>query len=223
MVDWWNKESLLKFQSPTSIFIVGPSNSGKTVYTKNLLQNAEGMFQIPPSRIFYCYGVWQPIYDDMKKSIKNIEFYKGLPNMEAINEWGALGGHKILIFDDLMMAAENSTELLHLMTIGCHHFSISVIHILHNCFNKGKVMRSASLNCHYFILFRNYRDQLQVQALGKQIFPGKLKYFMDAYNRATLVKFRPLIIDLNPHTDKTYQLTTNRGVGQTPIVYKPLE
>lgn len=57
MVDWWNKENLLKFQSPTPICIVGLSNSGKTVYPKNLLQNAEGMFQIPPSRIFYCYGV----------------------------------------------------------------------------------------------------------------------------------------------------------------------
>lgn len=32
MDDWWNKESLLKFQSPTSILIVGQSNSGKTVY-----------------------------------------------------------------------------------------------------------------------------------------------------------------------------------------------
>ncbi|CAC5392368.1 unnamed protein product [Mytilus coruscus] len=95
--------------------------------------------------------------------------------------------------------------------------------ILHNLYCKGKAMRTASLNCHYFVLFRNYRDQLQIQTIGKQIFPGQSKYFLDAYKKATSVAYRPLIIYLNPHTDKTYQLTTDRGVGQTPIVYHSTE
>jgi len=34
MDNWWEHESLIKFESPTSIFIVAPSNSGKTVLTK---------------------------------------------------------------------------------------------------------------------------------------------------------------------------------------------
>ncbi|CAG2217198.1 unnamed protein product [Mytilus edulis] len=67
------------------------------------------------------------------------------------------------------------------------------------------------------------KDQLQIQTLGRQIFPGQSKYFLDAYKKATSVAYRPLIIDLNPHTDKTYQLTTDRGVGQTPIVYHSTE
>ncbi|VDI01124.1 Hypothetical predicted protein [Mytilus galloprovincialis] len=221
MVDIWKKESLLKYQSPTSIFIVGASNSGKTVYTKNMLEHADEMFQKPPTKIYYCFSVWQPIYDEMKTNIKNIEFHKGLPEMDILSEWGAHKGHKILVLDDLMMDSADSSELVHLMCVGSHHHQITVIYILQNLFHKGKAMRTASLNCHYFILFRNYRDQLQVQTLGKQIFPGQSKYFIDSYHKATSVKFRPLIIDLNAHTDKTYQLTTNRGVEQFPIVYLP--
>ncbi|CAC5426311.1 unnamed protein product [Mytilus coruscus] len=166
MVDWWKKESLLKFQSPTSIFIVGPSNSGKTMNTKKLPENAD---------------------------------------------------------DDLMMESADSKKLIHLLTVGIHHNSITLIQILHNLYCKGKAMRTASLNCHYFILFRNYRDQLQIQTLRKQIFPGQSKYLLDAYKKATSAAYCPLLIDLNPHTDKTYQLTTDRGVGQTPIVYHSAE
>lgn len=223
MVDWWEKESLLKFQSPTSIFIVGPSNSGKTMYTKNLLENADGMFQVPPSKIFYCYSIWQSVFDEMKSAIPNIEFFQGFPFMDVLSEWGTLQGHKVLVLDDLMVESADSKELIHLLTVGIHHNSITLIQILHNLYCKGKAMRTASLNCHYFVLFRNYRDQLQIQTLGRQIFPGQSKYFLDAYKKATSVAYRPLIIDLNPHTDKTYQLTTDHGVGQTPIVYHSAE
>jgi len=83
-------------------------------------------------------------------------------------------------------------------------------------------MRTASLNCHYYILFRSYRDVLQIQTLGKQIFPGQLKYFMDVYNKATTQKYSYLLIDLNPHTDKTYQLRTNILPGQFPTIYQRL-
>lgn len=223
MADWWKKESLLKFQSPTSIFVVGSSNSGKTMYTKNILENADGMFEVPPSNIFYCYSIWQSIFDEMRSSVSNLQFYQGFPSMDVLSEWGTLQGHKVVVLDDLMMEAADSKELIHLLTVGIHHNSITLIQILHNLYCKGKAMRTASLNCHYFILFRNYRDQLQIQTLGRQIFPGQSKYFQDAYLRATNEQYRPLIIDLSPHTDKTYQLTTNRGVGQTPIVYQPIE
>lgn len=50
---WWERESIVKFQSPTSIFIVAPSGGGKTELTRQILEHADGMFKIPPSNI-YC-------------------------------------------------------------------------------------------------------------------------------------------------------------------------
>jgi len=183
MEGWWQNESLLKFETPTSMFIVGPSNSGKTFFTKRLLEMSSGMFKTPPSRIYFCFSVWQELYDQMSKSVPNIHFHKGLPSMEELREWGEQKGHKIVVLDDLMMDAADSLEIAHMMCVGSHHYNMTVIHLLQNVFQKGKSMRTASLNCHYFILFRSYRDVLQIQTLGKQIFPGQLKYFMDVYNK----------------------------------------
>ena len=53
MVDWWQQESLIKLESPTSIFIVAPSNSGKTVLARNILKHVDGMLKIPPTKILF--------------------------------------------------------------------------------------------------------------------------------------------------------------------------
>jgi cobalamin biosynthesis Co2+ chelatase CbiK len=153
------------------------------------------MFKIPPTKIFFCYAVYQPLYDEMKKEIPLIEFHQGLPTMDTLTEWGAIHGHKIVVLDDLMMDAANSDEIVHLMCVGSHHHQITVIHILQNLFQKEKSMRTASLNCHYFILMANKRDTLQINTLGRQVFPGQLKFFMQSFELATQEKFSYLLLD----------------------------
>jgi hypothetical protein len=69
------------------------------------------------------------------------------------------------------------------MCVGSHHHQMTVIHILQNVFHQGKSMGSASVNAHYFILMNNKRDKNQILTLGKQIFPGKTKHFMDSFNK----------------------------------------
>ena len=203
MVGWWQQESLIKLESPTSIFIVAPSNSGKTVLAKNILKQTDGMFKIPPTKIFFCYTVYQPLYDEMKKEIPLIEFYQGLPTMDTLTEWGAIHGHKIVVLDDLMMDAANSDEIVHLMCVGSHHHQITVIHILQNLFQKGKSMRTASLICH-FILMASKRDTLQINTLGRQVFPGQLKFFMRSFELATQEKFSYLLLTFFQESQQLY-------------------
>jgi hypothetical protein len=84
---------------------------------------------------------------------------------------------------------------------------MTVIFLLQNVFQKGKSMRTASLNCHYFIIFGAKRDPSQIATLGRQIFPGNNKYFMSAYKAAISLKpFNFLLVDLSPRSDKSYQL-----------------
>lgn len=218
---WWERESLLKFESPTSIFIAAPSGTGKTVFTKNILQHADGMFKNPPKQIYYCYTIWQPIYTEMQKDIQNISFFQGLPSMADLRDWGQEEGHKILVLDDLMMQGAESSELLHMMCVGSHHTNFTVIFLLQNIFHKSKSLRTASLNCHYFILMTSKRDPSQIQILGRQIFPNKTKFFMDAYQRSTSYPYGYLLIDINPHSDTTYQLRTRILPGEDTIVYQP--
>lgn len=215
MDTWWEKESLLKFESPTSIFIAAPRGSGKTVFTKNILKHANGMFKTPISKIFFCYSMWQKIYNEMENEIADIQFYKGLPTMDILNEWGAVEGHKIIVFDDLMMKGVESEELVQLMCVGSHHVNITIIFLIQNIFLYS------SLNCHYFILFQNRRDMLQIQTLGKQIFPGRTKFFMDAYQKSISKSYGYLVVDINPHSDKSYQLRTDILPDQDTIIYQP--
>lgn len=216
---WWKKESLVPFETPTSIFVVGMSGSGKSYLTRQILQHANGMFKKPTVRILFCYGVWQDLYDRMNKEIPFIEFYQGLPSSDEIYEFGLIEGHKILVLDDLMIDAADKVEMAHLLCVGSHHYNITVIHLLQNIFHKGIAMRTASLNCHYFILFPSYRDRLQIQSFGKQLFPGKSKYFMDAFEKATSKPYGYLLVDISLHSDKTYQLRTDILPGQATRVF----
>jgi len=219
---WWERESLIKFETPTSIFIAAPSGAGKTELTRQILKHADGMFKTPPSKIYFCYSMWQNVYDEMQNGIKNIQFYQGLPSMEELNDWGVEEGHKILVLDDLMIQGVDSEQLIHMMCVGSHHSNMTVIFLLQNVFQKGKSMRTASLNCHYFILFDSKRDPSQIATLGRQIFPGNKKYFMSAYQAAISLKpFNFLLVDLSPRSDKSYQLRTNILPGQDTIVYQP--
>ena len=56
----------------------------ESVLTQKILNHADGMFTTPPSQIFYCYSVYQDLYNDMKREISNIHFHQGLPSMETL-------------------------------------------------------------------------------------------------------------------------------------------
>jgi hypothetical protein len=56
-------------------------------------------------------------------------------------------------------------------------------------------MRTASLNCHYLILMANKRDTLQINTLGRQVFPGQLKIVMRSFELATQEKCSYLLLD----------------------------
>ncbi len=51
------------------------------------------------------------------------------------------------------------------------------------------------LNTQYIILYKSPRDSIQIMVLGRQIFPGNTKYFMECYQDATNQPFGFLLID----------------------------
>ena len=60
---------------PSSTMIVGPSGSGKTQLTEALLTEGT-VFEGRKTRpCHYCYAVWQPRFDGMKR--QGIQFHEG--------------------------------------------------------------------------------------------------------------------------------------------------
>ena len=67
-----------------------------------------------------------------------------------------------------------------------HHYKFLCFFICKNAFYPGREFRTISLNSHYFFLFRNNRDLLQTEILGRQIFGKRqVKYFLDSFTKAT--------------------------------------
>jgi hypothetical protein len=70
---------------------------------RRLIENANGMFTVPPRRIVYAYFEYQPLFDVMKRTIPNIIFHQGLPDREDLENHSEGLDHVILVLDDLML------------------------------------------------------------------------------------------------------------------------
>ena len=106
----------------------------------------------PPSQILYCYGIYQPLFDDMERDIPNFTSRQGLPSVEELDEFTMDRRHKLIVIDDLMHRVVQNKEMELLFTQGTHHRCVSVILITQNLYPGGKHARTIALNTWYMVL-----------------------------------------------------------------------
>lgn len=219
-----DRAAVIPFQTPCNLIAVAATGGGKTQIVYQLLKHASLMFEVMPEAIIYCFNVYQqPLFDQMKSEIKNIQFFEGLPDRENLREWNKMhGNHKIIVLDDLLQKASASNDIVDLFCVLSSHMNYTVLFLVQNVFADSKKLRTISLNAHYFLIFKNQRHQMQVQTLGSQIFPGQTAFFMDAYKKAVSRPYGYLLIDIHPR-GSAYALRTNILPNETTIVYKPIK
>ena len=171
----------------------------------------------PPTQILYCYGIYQPLFDEMERNVPNFTSKQGLPSSEEIDEFTADRCHKLIVIDDLMHKVTQDKEMELLFTQGTHHRCVSVILITQNLYPGGKHARTIALNTWYTVLMKNLRDVSQVDILDRQL---RGKAFMKAYEDAVGSKEGYLIVDTSPHGDDRYRLRSRVFPGQDPLVYR---
>ena len=88
-------------QHPFTCIVAGCTQSGKTVWVKSLLQNAQTTISPPPQRIIWCYGQWQPSYFYMLRTIPLIEFNKGIPEDIDKGDYLDISQRNLIVLDDL--------------------------------------------------------------------------------------------------------------------------
>ncbi|KAK3918938.1 hypothetical protein KUF71_001062 [Frankliniella fusca] len=71
----------LRFQHPCTALVVGGTGSGKTYYTKRLIENRDEMFNTPFEHIIFYYSEWHPLYEDLR-SKHMVDFRQELPLLE---------------------------------------------------------------------------------------------------------------------------------------------
>lgn len=205
------------FEPGSPIIISGPTGSGKTVFTNKLLK--DDIFSEQVEHILYCYGVYQPFFSEMKKDqTLKITFHQGLPSFETVENLNN-GKFNIIVLDDLMEYIIKSEDVQSLFTKYCHHFNITVIFLTQNLFAQGSAARTITLNAHYLVLFANKRDESQILYLGRQLYPGQVKYFLSCYQDATSKQFGYLLVDCHPKSSKLLKLRTQIFLNDETIVY----
>lgn len=182
---------------------------------------SSGMFEKLPEKIIVAYGQYQPMFEQMEKTIPGLILHAGLPSRNQIEEWSANSSHTVLLLDDMMNEVTRNQDSVTLFCVTAHHRNVTVIFLTQNLFTQGVFARTISLNCHYIILMKSARDVRQIITLGSQVFPGKALYFKEAYEKSTSVPFGYLLLDLTPTSPDKYRLRTQILPNQNTIVYVP--
>jgi len=193
-----NVADTLRLKTPFSMLIAGPSQSGKSSLVAQIIQNCETLFDIAPSNLIICYSRHQSLYDELAKTSPiPTRLVLGLPeNLKAPSR-------SLLIIDDLQTESKN---VEHWFTKNSHHLNVNVIYLVQNLFLKSPSHRTASLNAHYIIVFKNPRDSSQIIHLAKQISPMNPKFITSAFAQSTEKAHGYLMLDLRQKTNELYRV-----------------
>ena len=192
------------FQHPFTAVVSGPSGSGKTVWTRRLL--VSNLIRPEPQRVIWCYGQWQPLYDELRRDDPNIEFVNGIPDDLGTSDFVRTSRRNLLVLDDLMTAAKCDQRIADLFTKGRHHRNLSVMYLTQNLFPQGKACRDIALNTQYLVLFNNPIDRQQVATLARRVYPTRSYWFLSQFERAVRRPYGYLVVDLKPGTPESDRL-----------------
>ena len=174
------------------------------------------MFTEPANTITYCYGAYQPFFDEMKRHPSlagKIRFHPGLPSQEDIDRLND-GKFHIVILDDMMEEIVRSHEMQQLFTKNCHHSKISAIFISQNVFQQGRHARTISLNCHIIVLFANKRDESQIRTFARQIYPTRWRRFIQVYENEMNYEYAYLLVDCTPSHPREIKVRSHVFPGE---------
>lgn len=198
--------------SDRTMCIVGPSQSGKTHFIIQLLDQRNELFQTPIKSVKWCYGIHDfPLQNTLVS--KGYEVSHGIPKEDELKP------NSICVLDDLIGESENSKEVTNMFTKAAHHLPCFIIFVSQNLFPNGKESRTRSLNTHYYIIFKNPRDKLQFQVLARQMIPNNSKLLVEIFQDATQRPHGYLLIDLTQECPDKYRFRAN--ILDTPmLIYK---
>ena len=197
-----------------TLCIVGPSHSGKTQLTLKLLDHRQQLFDCPPQRVVWCYGIYQ---SELHREL----IRRGYETRSEIIPTSEIRPYDIIVLDDLIQESKNSQDVTAMFTKAAHHKPCFIIFIMQNLFPSGKEARTRSLNTHYYIIFKNPRDKSQVEYLARQILPRKSKALIDVFEAATNQPHQYLFLDFTQECPDAYRFRSH--LFEKPmIIYKLL-
>ena len=79
-----------------------------------MLCHLKELFDPVPSKIIYCYGEYEVAFDDMRRTISNIDFVEGFP--DNLHDMLVNDKNSLIIMDDLMFECSKDQRMSELLT-----------------------------------------------------------------------------------------------------------
>ena len=188
----------IKFIANHNCIIYGSTGVGKTHFMLRVLK--ERLIHPFQKHVTYLYGVRQDFMNDWNHGDNpEVDFVHGL-------DFTKVKDNSILIIDDLLLS--NNKEVAEVFIMASHHRHISVFYLTQNLFPNDPLFRLMSMNCHYFVLFRNPRNQRQVFTLAQQAFTDLIP-FKAAYKRISIYPRGFILLNFNPLLPKELTIVTD--------------
>ena len=211
-----------RLSHPSTILISGVSRSGKTCFSKKLIENVNKVFKpTPPKYIILIYEEWQNMYDTLvdnkhvhltMKGIDDFDYLKELM-IEKKDQGGTL-----LMIDD--QGSKIDQNIMKIFTIYSHHYSVTCMLLTQTLFDSKREFRTVSLNASYIVIMKNSRDASSITNLAKQTHPYRTRFLTNSYLDATKQPYSYLLIDMVPETPEEIRIRSN--IFEDPIkVYTP--
>lgn len=191
-----------RFECNKTLTIVGPSHCGKTVFAIAFLDKKHELFKQPINRVVWCYGIHQPDLIQQLQ-VRKITIHDGILPVNEIQS------NDIIVLDDLLNQSINSRDVTDMFTRASHHKPCFIIFISQNLFPPGKEARTRNLNTHYYVIFKNPRDQSQFNMFARQVMPTKSNVLINIFIQATRDPYQYLFLDFTQQCPDEFRFRSN--------------
>lgn len=200
----------VRFKTPFTCILAGPSRSGKTTWLVNCLKYSDVMFTTKPAYTVFYYSAWQDLYDEMVKLNLVSEWRNECPTLEYITELAAKYKHDgglTIIVDDLI--SQINKDVVNLFQVGSHHRNINLFFISQNLFYDDKKYRDMKINANYIVLFKNPANVKQADTFFGQIAGEENKTALkNVFKKITKKAHSYVLFDLNQDTPDEIRIRT---------------
>ena len=207
----------LRLKRDFRFLIVAPSQAGKTVFTKRLLEAKEQLFEVKSAYTVYFYNLYQPIFDEMKACVD--EFRQGVPSLADIEEISKPyihNGGVTIVLDDF--AQHVTKDIAELFSVGSHHNHVSIFWLCQNLYGRNKFQRDLSLNATYIAFFKSPRDNTTIKTFARQCsFYDNSQYIVDAYRTVTSRPYGYLFFDFHQKTPDALRIRSDILPHEAPM------
>jgi hypothetical protein len=197
----------MRFVNSSSMIVSGPTQSGKTTFVLNMIENKNELFKSAISKIYWICSSMPAIRKP------NFQYIVGVPD-----DFDFLVKNSLVVLDDLMIESANNCAITNLFTKVSHHQNIFVIYITQNYFTQCKQSTNRRRNTQYLALFKNPADLSQIRILAGKMFPANPRFLTDVYADATRYPHAYLLIDLRQETDENLRVRTKILPHEIPMV-----